>query len=77
MKDKLPSLCQLFSSMSSVTAGIVVKREEPCAVTYPETVLMRKPAVEVKDEDKGAKEGAEDEDMAVEAMEGIKVEEEK
>ena len=60
-----------------MTAEIAVKREEPCTVTYPETVLMRKPAVEVKDEDKDAKEEAEDKDVAVKAMEGIKVEEEK
>eukprot|EP00957_Ditylum_brightwellii_P085891 6534177-Ditylum_brightwellii.AAC.1 len=63
--------------MSSVTAGIVVKREEPCVVKYPETILMRKPAVEFKDEDKDAKEEAEDKDVAVEAMERIKVEGEK
>eukprot|EP00957_Ditylum_brightwellii_P021979 1657894-Ditylum_brightwellii.AAC.1 len=77
MKDKLPSSCQLFSSMSSVTAGIAVKREELCTVTYPETVLMRKLAMEVKGKDKNAKEEAEDKDVAREAVEGIKVEEEK
>eukprot|EP00957_Ditylum_brightwellii_P200212 15262316-Ditylum_brightwellii.AAC.1 len=63
--------------MSSMTAGIAIKREEPCAVTYPETVLMRKPAMEVKEEDKDTKEEAEDKDVAVEAVEGTKVEKEK
>eukprot|EP00957_Ditylum_brightwellii_P110978 8463820-Ditylum_brightwellii.AAC.1 len=38
---------------------------------------MRKLAVEVKEEDKDRKEEADDKDMAMEAMEEIKVEEEK
>eukprot|EP00957_Ditylum_brightwellii_P088099 6711195-Ditylum_brightwellii.AAC.1 len=63
--------------MTGVTAGVAVNGEEPCAVTYPETVLMRKLAVEVNSKDKDAKEEAEDEGVAVEAVKGIKVEEKK
>eukprot|EP00957_Ditylum_brightwellii_P196174 14947093-Ditylum_brightwellii.AAC.1 len=38
---------------------------------------MRKPAVEVEGKDEDTKEEAEDKDVVVKAMEGIKVEEEK